>query len=301
MLKRSYHKYIQLIHLINWQYIVDYLVLTVLFKHIYLSIYILDIIDRRHFTGLTSKITLAYPVINIATIKASCSNCNLQEICVPRGLGKQGLEELDRLVQKSKLLHKGDFLFRSGEEFKALYAVKLGSVKIYIIDKQGVEQIVGFYFPGEILGLDGIEHHKHSCYASAMETSSLCPIPYSDFSEVCLRVPDFQEQMFRLLSKEFTHENKMLLSINNKNSEEKIATFLSSLAFRFKKLGYSDKEFYLPMSRQEIGNYLGLRIETVSRVFTKFQKKELIELQKKLITIKDNALLEDVCTGSSRL
>jgi len=242
---------------------------------------------------------MTIPAITLDTIKASCSTCNLQEICVPRGLGKQDLEELDRIVQKSKLLHKGDYLYRFGDEFKALYAVKSGSIKIYIMDDQGEEQIIGFYFPGEILGLDAIEHHQHSCYAYAMETSSFCAIPYSDLGEICMRVPDLQEQMFRLLSREFTHDNQLLLTINKKNAEEKVAIFLSSLAIRFKKLGYSDREFYLSMSRQEIGNYLGLTIETVSRVFTKFQKKGLIELQRKLVRIMDKPQLDKVCSGTS--
>lgn len=236
-------------------------------------------------------------IIDFSRIKATCSNCNLQELCLPRGLNSEGMKKLDHVVKGSRPIHKDKYIFRGDDTFQAFYAVRSGSVKVYILDESGEEQIIGFYFPGEILGFDAVEEHKHSCFAVALETTTVCSIPYDKISEISKEIPELQDQMFRLMSRELSKENKLLLTISKRNAEERIATFLVSLSSRFHKLGYSATEFNLPMSRQDIGNYLGLTIETVSRLFTKFQRNGLLKIDKKSICLVDLPTLHAICNG----
>lgn len=238
-------------------------------------------------------------VIDFSRIKATCSNCNLQELCLPRGLDPNDLDKLEHVVKGSRPIHKGKHIFRSKDPFVSFYAVRSGSIKAYIINEHGEEQITGFYFPGEILGFDAIDQHQHTCSAVAMETTTFCSLPYDKLNEICLQAPELQNQMFRLISRELTNENKLLMTINKRTAEERIATFLISLSTRFKNLGYSAKEYNLPMSRQEIGNYLGLTIETVSRLFTKFQRNGLVTINRKAIRIDDLPTLHAICDGFS--
>ncbi len=219
----------------------------------------------------------------------------MQELCLPRGLSEKDLDKLELVVKGSKPLHKGHHLFRINDKFDSLYAVRSGSVKSYIIDEHGEEQIIGFYFPGEILGFDAIDSKQHTCSSVALETSTFCYLPFERLNEICLKIPDLQNQMFRLLSRELTSENKLLLTINRKTAEERIATFLISLSSRFKILGYSAREYNLSMSRQEIGNYLGLTIETVSRLLNRFQSNGVITINRKAIRIENLAALQAIC------
>ena len=212
--------------------------------------------------------------VDIRKFKASCENCNLTELCLPHGLNRNELSELEKLVRQNRPLHKGDYLFRCGDPLSSLYAVRSGSIKLFTNSDNGEEQIIGFYLPGEIVGLDGFENSRHSCCAVALETSSLCTFPHSQLMDVCKSIPALQEQMLRIMGREISHENRLLLTLGKKSAEERIATFLSSLSTRFHQLGFSADEFKLSMSRQEIGNYLGLTIETVSRIFSRFQKSQ---------------------------
>jgi len=236
-------------------------------------------------------------ILDFSKIKATCSNCNLNELCLPRGLNAEDMEKLDHVVKGSRPIEKGKHIFRADEEFEAFYAVRSGSVKVYVIDESGEEQIIGFYFPGEIIGFDGIEQHIHSCFAVSLETTTFCSIPYNKIIEISTQIPEFQDQLLRLVSRELSTENKLLLTINKRNAEERMATFLVSLSSRFHKLGYSAKEYNLPMSRQDIGNYLGLTIETVSRLFTKFQRNGLVKINRKAITLEDLPALHAICNG----
>lgn len=236
-------------------------------------------------------------VIDFSRIKASCSDCNLHELCLPRGLTKQDLQLLEDTVRQTKPLQAGDYLFSAGDKFENIYALRSGSIKLDYTDEQGNEQIIGFYFPGEILGLDAIDKKKHVCSAIALETSSYCAFPFSKLSEMCQSVPELQNQMFRLMSRELTQENELLLTIGKKNADMRLATFLVTLSSRFSRLGYSAREFRLSMSRQEIANYLGLTNETVSRIFSRFQKDDLVNTERKNITIKNLEKLRNLAAG----
>lgn len=234
-------------------------------------------------------------VIDFTKIKASCETCNLHELCLPRGLDSGDLDKLDRIVSRTQPLHKGDVLFNAGDKFTYLYAVRTGCVKVTTGSDQGDEQILGFYLPGEIIGLDGIENGTHSCTAVALDTSSMCAIAYSNLSDVCRQLPALNEQMFRLMGRELSHDNQLLLTVTKRNADGRIATFLLSLSSRFQRLGYSAIEFRLSMSRSEIGNYLGLTFETVSRCLNRFQKQGMININHKYISILDMPALKNAC------
>lgn len=228
---------------------------------------------------------------------ASCSSCNLFNVCIPQGLDKDNIEKLDTLVRRPRPIHRGEHIFRSGDGFRSIYAIHSGTVKVYLLTDACEEQIIGFYLPGEILGFNSIETEEYTCSAVALETSSYCEIPFSQVEEVCRRIPELQRQVFRLMSREISFSNDMMLSICRKNAEEKLATFLVSLSNRFQHRGYSAREFRLAMSRQEIGIYLGLTIETVSRTFSRMQKQNMIKVDRRSVTINDLPALRQISSG----
>ena len=245
----------------------------------------------------------ALSIIDFHTLKRSCADCTLHELCLPRGLDRQALEQLGKVVKRSYSLHKGEYLFRTSDEFKHIYALRSGSMKVHQMDVHGNSQVLGFYYPGEILGLDAIDKKKHLCNAEALETSSYCAFPFSSLSAVCQNVPDLQSQIFRLMSRELTYENELLLTIFKKGAEERLATFLITLSSRFQQLGYSPMEIKLSMARQEIASYLGLTIETVSRLFGRFQRAGLISVKRKhvhIINLEELKKRSSGCISTSR-
>ncbi|MFQ5659646.1 MAG: fumarate/nitrate reduction transcriptional regulator Fnr [Gammaproteobacteria bacterium] len=238
-----------------------------------------------------------HQIFDISKFKVSCGDCSLAELCLPWGLGMDDLDQLEKIVKSTKPLQRGDYLYRSGDRFQHIYAVRSGAIKSYRATEDGNEQILGFYLPGELLGLDAVEQKKHKCTTVALETSSCCAIPFARLEELSQQLPGLQHQMYRLMSRELSTENESLLLLGKKGAEEKIATFLLNLSARLHLLGYSATEFRLPMSRQEIGNYLGLTVETVSRTFSRLQRDKLIAIERKLITIAERDVLHSMCAG----
>lgn len=238
-----------------------------------------------------------YEEIRFSRKMASCSSCNLFNICIPQGLDKDNIEKLDTLIRRPRPIHRGEHIFRAGDKFRSIYAVHSGTAKSYALTDAHEEQIIGFYLPGEILGFNSIEKEEHVCSAVALETSSYCEIPFSQVEEICRKIPGLQRQIFRLMSKEISFSNDMMLSICSKSAEEKLATFLVSLSNRFYHRGYSAREFRLAMSREEIGIYLGLTTETVSRTFTRMQKEDIVKVDRKSITINNLTTLRQICSG----
>lgn len=208
------------------------------------------------------------------------------------GLCPEDVERLDGIVKRSRPLHRGDHLFRGGERFRSLYVVKTGSVKTYAPSEEGGEQVLGFHLPGEIIGLDAIDQACHACSAKVLETSAICEIPFQRFEELAASIPSLQHQMYRLLSKEISQDTDMLLLLGKKNAEERLAAFLVSMSKRLSKRGLSATDFYLSMSRHEIGNYLGLAVETVSRLFTRFQDEGLLKVDRKHVQVRNLMALE---------
>lgn len=239
-------------------------------------------------------------VISLETIRIACRNCSLSSLCLPMGLAPDDVERLDEIVKRTRPLHRGDFLFRDGDRFRSLYVVKTGSVKTFAPSPEGGEQVLGFHLPGEVIGLDAIDKDIHACSAKVLETSAICEIPFTRLEELTATIPSLQHQMYRLLSKEIGHDTDMLLLLGKKNAEERLAAFLLSLSKRLHKRGLSATDFYLSMSRHEIGNYLGLAVETVSRLFTRFQDDGLMNVDRKHIQLLDVVSLESLVGGAGQ-
>jgi len=233
-------------------------------------------------------------VISFETIRVACKNCTLTQLCLPMGLSSEDVERLDSIVKRTRPLHRGDHLFRGGERFRSLFVVKTGSVKTYAPSEEGGEQVLGFHLPGEVIGLDAIDKESHACSAKVLETSAICEIPFQRFEELSASIPSLQHQMYRLLSKEIGQDAEMLMLLGKKNAEERLAAFLVSMSKRLSKRGLSPTDFYLSMSRHEIGNYLGLAVETVSRLFTRFQDERLLNVDRKHVQVLNLTTLESM-------
>lgn len=218
-------------------------------------------------------------VINLTNLKAACNDCSLRDLCLPLGLGESDMRELDGAVRSRRKLKKGEMLYRVGDPFRALFAIRSGSTKTCQIAADGSVQITGFHLPGELLGVDAISSDKHPCDVMALENSEFCELPFDKLEILAHNIPGLQHQLFRLMSREIMEEEAQLLMLGRMKAEERLAAFLVSISKRYQRLGYSPVDLRLPMSRQDLGDYLGLALETVSRLFSRFQEEALIEVQ----------------------
>jgi CRP/FNR family transcriptional regulator len=224
--------------------------------------------------------------------KVSCDTCRLSRICLPLALNSTDLEQLESIIQRSKPLQKNELLYHEGTPFQSLYAVRSGAMKGYRTTSDGREQVTGFYFPGEILGMDGISESAHASSARALETSAICAIPFDSLEKLSALMPGLQRHLFQLLSREIT-EDQLLITLLSKNSaDERVATLLLSISRRIARRQLSASQFRLPMSRVDIGNYLGLTVETISRVFSRMQKSGILRVDNKEIEILDQEALQ---------
>ena len=229
------------------------------------------------------------PVVPIRAeaFKVACSNCNLRELCLPVGLSDPDLERLDQLVAKRRSVTRGDALFRAGDSFQSLYAVRTGFFKTCVSSEDGRDQVTGFQMAGELLGLDGISHDRHNCDAIALEDSQVCVIPFGQLEELSRDFTPLQHQFHKIMSREIVRDHGVMMLLGSMRAEERLAAFLLNLSQRFTARGFSPSEFHLRMTRDEIGSYLGLKLETVSRAFSRFQEEGLVAVQQKHIRILD--------------
>ena len=233
-------------------------------------------------------------VVSLDGIKVACSNCSLSSLCLPFGLQPDDVERLESIIRRNRPIQRGQMMFSPGDKFRSLYVVKTGAVKTYTQTSSGDEHVVGFHLPGEILGLDAIQNDHHGCFAKALETTAICELPFTRLEELATHIPSLQHQMLRLLSREVSSESHMISLLNNSTAEERLASFLLGLSDRFKRRGFSATDFFLAMSRQDIGSYLGLALETVSRLFTRFQEQGILKVDRKHVQIKDLERLQEV-------
>ncbi|MDY0250337.1 MAG: fumarate/nitrate reduction transcriptional regulator Fnr [Pseudomonas sp.] len=217
--------------------------------------------------------------------QAHCKDCSLATLCLPLSLDMQDLDALDNIVKRSRPLKKGEFLFRQGDTFASVYAVRSGSLKTFSVTDGGEEQITGFHLPSEFVGLSGMDTELYPVSAIALETTSICEIPFDRLDELSASLPQLRRQLMRIMSREIRDDQQMMMLLSKKTADERIATFLVNLSARFRARGYSPQQFRLAMSRNEIGNYLGLAVETVSRVFTRFQQSGLLAAEGKEINL----------------
>lgn len=225
--------------------------------------------------------------LNVVQLRTACSSCSVHELCLPAGLDQHGLEQLDRIVNRKRPLKRGEYLYRAGSALQSLYAVRTGFLKSSVLHDDGREQVAGFHMTGEMLGMDAIGSGKHICDAIALEDSDVCEIPYNELEQLSRNIPALQHHFHRIMSREITRDYGVMLLLGSMRAEERLAAFLLNLSQRFASRGYSPLRFHLRMTREEIGSYLGLKLETISRAFSQFQNEGLVTVRNKSIEIND--------------
>jgi CRP/FNR family transcriptional regulator len=233
-------------------------------------------------------------------LKAACANCSVLELCLPIGLTDQEVERLDTLIIQRVKVKKGAALYRTGDSLRSLYAVRIGSFKTTVLSLDGREQVTGFQIPGEMLGLDAISEEQHTCNAFALEDSEVCPIHFAQLEKLSRELPTLQHNLNKLLSREIVRDHDMLMLMGKMNSDERLAAFLLNLSQRLSLRGYSSREFVLKMRREEIGSYLGLRLETICRGIAHLRDQSLVEISGRNVTILDMDRLKHLVTGCHR-
>ena len=231
---------------------------------------------------------------DVAKFQVTCTNCNLRELCLPGGMCLEDLEQVQNVVYARRRVKRGESLFGAGDEFNSIYAIRSGFFKTSVVDGEGREQVTGFFMGGELLGMEGIGSGRHNGTATALEDSEVCVMPYSLVESMAHDYPQFQRHLHSVLSREIVRDHGVMMLLGSMRAEERLAAFLSNLSKRFVRRGYSPSDFHLRMTREEIGSYLGLKLETVSRLFSQFQKEKLIEVEQKHVRILDIEGLERV-------
>lgn len=238
--------------------------------------------------------------LQVHSLKAACSNCSVLELCLPIGLTGGEIERLDTLIALRPKVKKGATLYRTGDQLRSLYAVRLGFFKTSILSTDGREQVTGFQMQGEMLGLDAISTEHYACNAVALEDSEVCPIPFSNLEKLSRDLPSLQHNLNRLLSQEIVRDHDLLLMLGNMSADERLAAFLLNLSQRLNMRGYSSREFVLRMSREAIGSYLGLRLETICRCIALLRQEQLVDIQGRNVKILDLADLKQKVAGCRR-
>ena len=228
------------------------------------------------------------------TIKVACSNCNMRELCMPMGLSNDELDRIDDLVTTRRKIKRGDVLFHSGEKFTNLFAIRTGFFKTCITSEDGRAQVTGFQMAGEIIGLDGIFNDTHTCDAVALEDAEVCVMPFDRIEEISREVNSLQRHVHKIMSREIVREHGIILLLGSMRAEERLAAFLLNLVQRLHARGFSQSELILRMSREEIGSYLGMKIETVSRTFSKFVEDKIVEVKQRHVRILNADALKDI-------
>lgn len=227
-------------------------------------------------------------------LNPSCNHCSLSNLCLPIAVSSEDITRLEEVVNQGASYDRGTHIFSQHDPFKSCFAVRSGAVKTYIETSSGEEQVTGFYLPGEIVGLDSINSNQHSCSAKALERTSVCEIPIAKLEALSAQIPSLQHHFFQLMSQEIQNSQYLSMLLSKKTAEERIASLLVSLSTRFRRRKLSPTEIHLPMARNDIANFLGLAVETVSRVLTRFQKQGLIKLQSRDVELLDLESLTNI-------
>ena len=224
----------------------------------------------------------------------SCGECRLGELCLPITLDDAEIVRLDEIVKQGAALSKGDYLYHQGDEFKAIFAIRAGSFKTFKTSREGIEQVTGLYLPGEIMGMDGIGSNRYGSSAVALETGSFCEIPLNLLEDLSNKIPSLQGRFFRLMGQEIVKDQQMLALISSNAADERVAALLLSISSRNHRRKLSPTHFRLSMTRAEIGSYLGVTLETVSRMFGRLQKLVVVKIDNREVEIIDMAALKKI-------
>ncbi len=233
-------------------------------------------------------------------LKASCTRCGLSNLCLPLAIGEHDLERFEDIVQQGRIFNRGEHIFDQSSPFKSCFAIRSGSVKTSIISEGGDEQVTGFFMPGELVGLDSIAKETYACTAKALERTSVCEFPMDQLEQLTRKLPDLQHHVYHLLSQEIQNSHQLTMLLSKNTAEERIAALLLSLSSRFQRRRMSSTNFSLPMARNDIANFLGLAVETVSRVFTRFQNQGIIKARGREVELLDVEALQLVTREFAR-
>ena len=236
-------------------------------------------------------------VISIRDLKAVCTTCSMRELCMPFGLDADEMAQIDSLVGSRRRLRKGETLYDAGDTFEGLFAVWVGSLKSTVLGEDGREQVTGYQLPGDIVGLDGVGVDRYQSRAVALEDSEVCVMPFDRLEVLAQQVPGLQHNLHRFLSREIARDQSLMLLLGSMRAEERLAAFLLDLAERYRRRGYSATSYVLRMTREEIGSYLGLKLETVSRLFSRLSQEGIIRVRGREITLLDSVALRQLCAS----
>ena len=228
----------------------------------------------------------------VRKFQVTCSNCNLRELCLPAGLSPDEMRRIEALVYARRKVKRGETLFHAGDKFNSIYAIRVGFFKTALLHDDGREQVTGFQMPGELLGLDGIGSGGYTSNAVALEDCEVCVLPFALVEEIGREIPALQRHLHCVLSREIVRDHGVMMLLGSMRAEERLAVFLLNLSKRFARRGWSAVDFHLRMTREEIGSYLGLKLETVSRLFSKFQDDGVLSVNQKHVCILDGNALE---------
>lgn len=238
------------------------------------------------------------PTLDVQALRASCSNCSMHQLCLPMGLGETDMQRLDQIIGRRRKIPRDSMLYRMNDPFVNLYAIRLGHFKTSQIDPSGEQCITGFQMNGELLGMDAISTDHHHCEAIALEDSEVCEIPFSRLEELFGHIPALLHHFHRIMSQEITREQSVMLLLGNMRADQRFAAFMVNLGSRYAARGYSPNQFQLRMSREDIGNYLGLTIESISRLINKFKKQGLLKVHNREIELLDPERLKVMAAGT---
>ncbi|MDP2256431.1 MAG: fumarate/nitrate reduction transcriptional regulator Fnr [Polaromonas sp.] len=238
--------------------------------------------------------------MNSHAIKVACSNCNLRELCMPLGLKAEELDRIDEVVAIRRKVKRGATLFSNGENFTSLYAIRTGFFKTCITTADGRDQVTGFQMAGEIIGLDGIVNDHHTCNAVALEDAEVCVMPFDRIEELSREVTSLQRHIHKIMSREIVREHGVMLLLGSMRAEERLAAFLLNLVQRLHARGFSKSELLLRMTREEIGSYLGLKLETVSRTFSKFAEEGIVDVKQRHVRILNTDALKLIVNNNQQ-
>ena len=231
---------------------------------------------------------------DVSSTRTLLSTCGAQSVGLPLGLDAQAMRTFDQLVSARIRLRKGDKVFSAGDRFTALYAIRAGSCKTVLMTEDGRDQVSGYYMRDEIVGTDGIGADRHDCQAIVLEDTEVCVLPFARVAEMARTNGGFQQALHRLMASELGRERKVMLMLGTMRAEQRLASFLLDLSQRYQDRGYSSVEYVLRMTREEIGSYLGLKLETVSRLFSRFHLEGLVEVQGRTIKLLDRFALKQL-------
>ena len=232
--------------------------------------------------------------IKFHDLKVRCENCSLKDLCLPRSLDIKELEKLDRIVITEKISNKNIKIFNQGDSSGSIFAVKSGSIKTFTTARNGDEQILGFHLPGELIGLDGLDNMIHSCSAATLEPTSVCELPIKDLNILCVKMPGLQRQLLNLISNVISGDHEMLLMMAKCSAKQKFARFIISLTTRYKKRDIAPNQYKLVMTRADIGNYLGVSKETISRLIKLFNDNNILSVKNNFVNVKNEEKLYEI-------